>query len=291
MSTKKKMVYGMPLYVVSCRKRFESMDEASAALQYAVHRGGVEDIRERITLSGLRAAVARQHVCILVHGFNNKYAELLEAYRSMQAEMQARGLIGKDGYGLVIGFAWPSCGDSKVPRPLTEFKKALKSADACEAFLNRLIRNVRAGAKSVDVQTHSLGARVALRALLDIELFVDNLLLSAPAVPHDVFEPRKVFHESLDNCGRCYVYHSKRDDVLRYTYPIGENGLLQKALGYGGPANKQKTLEKTPNVYVMNAQKCVNAHSGYRKAVVYYHHWLRILKGDTVARYETLPKS
>ena len=135
------------------------------------------------------------------------------------------------------------------------------------------------------MQTHSLGARVALQALsTEDTLWVDNLLLTAPAVDNECLEPNEEFNEALDSCARVFVYHSRHDGVLRAYSIIA----VDRALGARGPENKPVILDHCPNVYVVDCQAVVRGHSGYRKQKRYFDHWERVLNQETLARYGSI---
>ncbi len=273
------------MIIASCRRNFDSTRILSKRTQYRDFPDPSQpDAGKKIELADLKAQARDQHVCVMVHGFNNTLPAILKAYGELQAGLARAGLSGPKGYGLVVGFAWPgwTSGLGYIP--------AIRSANHSGPQLRQLVNDLRSVALSVDIQTHSLGARVALRALAGPEpVFVDNLLLSAPAVDHDVLEPRQPFHRALATCNRCLVYHSRHDSVLRGIYRLGDiPGLMKKSLGMGGPRDKKTTLEKCPNVYVVDCAACVATHSGYRKATPYLAHWRRVWSGAPLPRYEAL---
>lgn len=149
-----------------------------------------------------------------------------------------------------------------------------------------LIEQLRRSARSIDVQTHSLGARVALQAIASTsDLWVDNLMLTAPAVDDEDLEPAEEFNEALDSCGRVFVYHSKDDSALK-AYLIGS---VDRALGGKGPQHPKVVQDKCPNVHVVDCVAVVKRdHSGYRKSPKYFEHWARVLNQEPLPRFSTL---
>lgn len=268
------------MYVVSCRKGFESnllFEKSNRCRNYT--QPGDHTKFQDIDLSTLVAAAANKHVCVLVHGFNNPIANVAKSYWELVAGVQT-----KAAYGLVVGFTWPG---SRTP---AGYFGAVPKATRSAPFLRDLINLLRPAALSVDVQTHSLGARVALKALADpAKVFVDNLLLTAPAVDNNILEPGETFAGSIASCNRCFVYFSKNDPVLKTGFWIGDvlDG-VHAALGLKGPRSKVVTLEKTPNVYVVDCSARVKAHGGYRHAPQYYEHWQEVLGGGPMNRYGEL---
>lgn len=274
------------MYIVSCRRAFTLEQFVSNRNRYRNYKNPTLNAAfDEISGADLVAAVANKHVCILVHGFNTSEGQALESYWKIASQMRAAGVAGRDGYGLVIGYLWPGFATS------AGYFAAVPNANRSAPFLRDFINLLRPVTLSVDVQTHSLGARVALGALRDPQaVFVDNLLMSAPAVDNHLLEPRKRFFPSTHACNRCFVYHSRQDSVLSKAYWVGDlTDGLHNALGRTGPANRTVTRRDTPNVYVVDATAAVGKdHSGYRKTALYFDHWKRVLSGAPLDRYDEL---
>ncbi|HYE75098.1 MAG TPA: alpha/beta hydrolase, partial [Blastocatellia bacterium] len=162
---------------------------------------------------------------------------------------------------------------------------ANRSAGFFRSFLELASRNAR----TVDVETHSLGARVALQAMAGgTDGFVDNLMLTAPAVDDEVLEPRQEFHKALEACRRCLVYHSDKDRTLKFSYRIGDAPNFDRALGLKGPQHPQIIKDQCPDVFTIDCKKVVATHGGYRAAGAYYEHWSRVLTDVPLPRVEVL---
>lgn len=273
------------MIIASCRRNFSSTRWLSKETRFRDYPDPATLSRfDTLDLDGVRAAAANRHVCLVVHGFNNTLESVLRAYAELHAGMRRTGVAGPKGYGLMIGFAWP--GWTSAPG----FLPARSSAERAGTYLRRLVNDLRPAALSVDIQTHSLGARVALTALKNPkEVFVDNLLLSAPAVDCTILDPGREFHKALDSCNRGLVYHSRRDAVLKNAFPLGDaaDG-IQKALGLIGPKRLQTALRRSSNLYVIDCTACVPDHGAYRKADAYYAHWLQVLSGAPLKRPDGL---
>jgi esterase/lipase superfamily enzyme len=274
------------MYVVSCRKGFESDAQIGAGNLFRNYKNPADPTKfDDLDQNGILDVCRDRHIAILVHGYNNEMHEVMGSYWKIVSEMQAQGLSGVGGtYRVVLGFTWPGMAIR------SGYFAALSTARKAGPFLAALVHSVRTVAKSVDVQTHSLGARVALTALKDPnKVFLDNLLLSAPAVDNHVLEPDKAFHRSLDNCNRCFVYHSKNDPVLKTFYKLGDvTDGIQAALGLRGPRSKPVTLSKTPNLYVVDCAARVTSHGGYKDTPRYFEHWKQLLAGGPMSRYDEL---
>ncbi len=273
------------MIIVSCRKKFSHTRLLSARLQVRDYADPAHsDAHVRISLARLRARARGRRVCLLVHGFRHRLPHVLKSYAELQARMKASGVAGPAGYGLVVGFTWP--GWNSAPG----FLAARVTATRAAASLRRLVGHLRPVARGLDVQTHSLGARVALGALLQLEPgSIDNLLLTAPAVDDTILEPGRAFHDALGGCRRCFVYHSRKDDTLRKAYPLGDlaDG-IQPALGLNGPRRRGNLRKTCPNVYVVDCAARVPDHGAYRRADAYFRHWRRVLGGQPLARREKL---
>jgi len=273
------------MYVVSCRRDFESNIHFSKVPLYRNYTNPASHKEfQEITIDPILAAATGKHVCLLVHGFNNPIENVAKSYWALVSGLDKPGLNGVGGYGLVVGFTWPGSRTG-----IGYFGAPRKADKAASDFLD-LINALRAVAMTVDVQTHSLGARVALRALEKPgKTFVSNLMMAAPAVDDNILEPRESFFDSTISCERCIVYHSKEDSVLK-TFPIPDafDG-IHGALGRKGPRRKAITLEKTPNVYVVDCTARVKKeHGGYRKTPQYFEHWKVVLSGAPLNRYDAL---
>lgn len=274
------------MYVVSCRKGFTPTQLLSSENRYRNYKNPLDPEKfDELTLSDILSAATDKHVGILVHGFNTDVDQAMAAYWEIVDRMRNTGVAGPQGYGTVIGFLWPG-----FSTPLG-YAPAVLNANRAGARLLELVNAIRTVAHSVDVQTHSLGARVALSALKNPnKVFVDNLILSAPAVDNQKLEPNEDFFAAMNSCNRCFVCHSAQDAVLTKAYWIGDamDG-LHPALGRKGPRSKPVTLSKTPNVYVVDCTARVKKdHSGYRKTNKYFDYWAKILSGGQLSRYDEL---
>jgi esterase/lipase superfamily enzyme len=272
------------MYLVSCRKGFESDQLLGSENQYRNYTNPTNhSVFQSMTKTQILEKAANQHVAILVHGFNNEIPDVMRGYWRVVTQMKDTGVTSPEHYGLVLGFTWPGFSTK------AGYFTAAVNANKASAFLADLINDVRAVAHTVDVQTHSLGARVALNALKNPKkTFIDNLLLSAPAVDNHVLEPDESFHHSLSSCNRCLVYHSHNDNVLKVGFLLGDvSDGIHRALGLKGPRSKALTL-KAQNLYVVDCAARVSQHSGYKDTKKYFEHWKQVLSGGPLSRYDEL---
>lgn len=278
----------MSLIIVSCRKDFTSDQKHGKALLVREYPQPSDDRTFRdLDLDDLGALIDGRHVAVLVHGYRNPLRNVLSAYGSVQRDLRAKGLLDESddhpvaNYGRVIGFVWPG-----FRTVLVGFLSARPAANRSGESLRQLLSGLRRSARSIDVQTHSLGARVALQAMATADdLWVDNLMLTAPAVDDECLEPEEEFSTSLDNCGRVLVYHARDDSALR-KYSILA---VDKALGARGPEHPAIIERACPGVYTVDCSAVVKAdHGGYRKTPKYFDHWGRVLAGEQLPRVAKL---
>jgi esterase/lipase superfamily enzyme len=273
------------MYMVSCRKGFTDNLVLSKQNQYRNYSNpGDPGKFQKITQDVILKAAQDKHVLVLVHGYNNPMENVLSSYWDLVKGLQDEQMTGVGQYGLIIGFTWPGMLSGVT------YLIALATAKKSAPFLRDFIATLQGVAHSVDVQTHSLGARVALKALADPKkAFVDNLMLTAAAVDNNLLEPDKEFFRSTNSVNRCFSYHSTHDPVLAVPYLIGDlpDG-INPALGFTGPRNKNITLKATPNVYVVDCSARIDSHGGYRSCSQYYDHWKLVLAGGPMNRYDEL---
>lgn len=270
---------------VSCRRDFTSDHRFSERNIVREYSGTIAGPSVELTSDELAARAEGKHVVVLVHGYRNPIKTVDTAYRQVVKTLADRGLLTgpEDGlqeqYGLAIGFAWPG-----FRTRVLGFVAARPSANRAGGYLRDLLEVLRRTARTTDVQTHSLGARVALQGLSTQDtLWVDNLMMTAPAVDNECLEPNEEFHEALASCARVFVYHSRNDAVLKVYSAIAAD----RALGAKGPENKPVILDECPNVYVVDCA-VVKHHSDYRKETRYFDHWERVLNHETLERYGSI---
>ena len=269
------------MILVSCRRNFDS-NQFFADSNHIRRYPNLQNLQQFDTLSTgeLSAEVAGKHVLVLVHGFRNPLTNVANSYADVEAGLVRNGLTGDRGYGIVIGFVWPGF------QTAAGFFPAVPSANRSSSYLRGLLRILGSHATTVDVETHSLGARVGLQALSFAgEVWVDNLLLTAPAVDDESLEPKQEFNSALASCRRALVYHSSGDQVLKFSYRIGG---LDRALGFMGPQHRALIERDCKDVFVVDCSQVVQSHGGYRDTDRFFDHWGRVLHEAPLQQYETI---
>jgi esterase/lipase superfamily enzyme len=276
------------MIMISCRRNFTDSRAFGDANQIRKYPNLSNlDVFETMDITQLQEEARAKHVLVLVHGFRNPLSNVAASYKRLEQGLSDAGLLGTStGYSLVLGFTWPGF------ETVLGFFPAIPFANRSAGYLRSLLEPLCSTAHTVDVQTHSLGARVALQTLSSgPECFIDNLMLTAPAVDDESIEPKKEFHAAVDQCRRCLVYHSDRDNVLKVSYRIGDAPEFDKALGEDGPQHPKIVQAEMPSTVVVNCTKVVASHGGYRDAPSVYEHWSRVLNETPLAQFETLEAS
>ncbi len=181
-------------------------------------------------------------ITFVVHGFNNDRGDGLAGVRGLAdaAIAQVPGLRSDR----MVGVLWP--GDAIVG--FLSYPTEERDADTTAERFARVLRRSRLSPPPNFV-THSLGARVVLRAL---QILVDSdpdrawagqIVLMAAALDDDALARDDRYRAAVDCAARVVNVASTADDVLRFTFPAGDwvaglcgGGYTRAALGYAGPA-------------------------------------------------------
>jgi esterase/lipase superfamily enzyme len=272
------------MFVVSCRKDFWSPTEFAPT----------DEIRELdldtghgpvITPAAFLAALAQQRITVLVHGYNNERLDVLDAYRTIDAQMRLLGFLGAASapYEALVGFAWPG-GATGVSFPFARGR-----ADETAPRFGRMLADLRGSGATVDLNTHSLGAHVAFQALREASApVVRNAWHFASAVDNESVEHGERYFDASRQSVRCYLFHSKNDPVLRVWYRLGDLVDFDTALGYSGPEDPRAIMEHSPHVTVINCKDVVTSHGGYRSSGQVWAFMAQALTSPTTEQFVTL---
>jgi esterase/lipase superfamily enzyme len=259
------------MYFISYRANFwgDDIPSGSDAIREIPLPATVVEVD--VTDAAFMNFVANQRVLVLIHGYRNTRADITAGYCMIEKASNQAGILqpppSPNTYDAVIGLTWPG-GITHISYP---FAKLLANAVSDKVWAR--LRRVLGAAKSVDIMTHSLGARVVLKALQNAtpqDPNVRNLFLTAPAVDRVSIEQGEKFFASTQRCDDVYVLHSRHDKVLEFGFPVGEalsGSVGAVALGFQGLANAASV---GANVHVVDCQAFVNDHSDYRKRLELY---------------------
>lgn len=197
-----------------------------------------------------------ESIVIYIHGFQNTAGAATGNFNTAATRLADAGYTGT-----VYGFSWDS-------NPgVNKFDTARISADLNGKVLAQLLLDIKRSCPDtkVNVLTHSLGARVALKAL-KCGGCAHSVQMLAPAVNNEVLEAGQEFGDSTIGTrgGTVVVWHNDEDDVLEYTYRPEEGS---KALGEEGSENGGGCLPA--NVFQLDTEPKLRKtgsednHSGY----------------------------
>ena len=275
------------MFIVSCRKDFWS----------ATAFAPTDEIRELDVDNGhgpviapatFLEALAHKRIMVLVHGYNNERLDVLDSYRTIDAQMRLLGFLGvaRAPYDALVGFAWPG-GATGVAFPFARGR-----ADDTAPRFGRLLADLRGGGTTVDLNTHSLGAHVALEALREAAApVVRHAWNFASAVDNEAVEHGERYFAASRQTARFYVFHSKNDPVLRVWYRLGDLFNFDTALGYSGPEDPGAIIEHSPHVTVINCKDIVTSHGGYRSSGQVWAFMAQELTAPTTEQFVTLKKT
>ncbi len=242
----------------SVRKGFESTTFLGP-LQFC-DTGGRE-----LQWTDLANLLACRKVDILIHGYKNSFLGADKAYRKIDQNLEDYGIHGER-----IGFFWPGSWAA------LGFSIAEVRANKSGVLLAELIDFLSTVCKAtVTIETHSLGARVALTALKNLKSDpVSRVILTAPAVDADCFLPGKEFAGigSKVKDAPIQVLHSVNDSVLKVAYPPA-NWFFKRAAGLKGADYQDKNLVYPAAAWAFDntdLSGVIKAHGDYKDCPYVY---------------------
>lgn len=196
--------------------------------------------------------VKDQKVLLLVHGYNDSAQEALSTYQTIVEHIEPFDL-----YDTIIGYLWPGCDEG------FEYFSAKTNTKKLAFRMQSHLQELSQKAAKLDALAHSMGNRLLLEALQlspQRNVLIRNFYSLAPAVKDKDIELGRPFYPSVLQCEKMFVFHSDRDDVLKYDFFLAEHA---RALGYEGV----DVVSKEPNnVQFVDCTEFVNGHSGYFEA-------------------------
>jgi hypothetical protein len=174
------------------------------------------------------------HVLIATHGFNNDRAAGIASLSNWATLLQLPPTAA------FVGLLWP--GDSIWAHGL-DYPDEPKIADEAGALLGPWLDINFAGAASISFASHSLGARVVLATISNMNLPIRRVALMAGAIDDNCLN--KEFQPVTENIGEISILASAKDTVLSEMFPLGNffAGIIAEghpwwraAIGHKGPA-------------------------------------------------------
>ncbi|MEL6104894.1 MAG: DUF726 domain-containing protein [Planctomycetota bacterium] len=244
-------------------------------------RRGMLAEKTQIGLRDIKEAVKDKSVLLLVHGYNNEFEDIIRAYDIIERQTK-RLMNGR--YDVVMGYTWPG-GDSRF-----EYFSAKTRAGVIAPRFSENLRDLHSAAtrpQSLDVMTHSMGARVAFEALkhLTTRNVVRNLIHTAAAVDNESIERRNEYFAANARVRNSFILHSRHDQVLNLAYRLAEFDL---ALGLHGPEDPGDVMRHSDHTYVVNCKRVIRAHGAYKDEDEIYNYLNDQVDGPSGPQFETL---
>lgn len=210
-------------------------------------------------------------VLLLVHGFNNTAKDAAHTYHQIYQEIEALSDAKNSPlYDVIIGYLWPGY-DHRL-----EYFSAERITSELAARAGLHLHALSSFASGVDIFAHSMGNRLMLGALNHLSKqeektqgflhflakhhpihTIQNFYSIAAAVADHSIDKNEQYYQSTQQCQNMYVFHSNRDEVLKFLFLIAER---EEALGYEGLENES---EVSPNIQFIDCSSLVGGHSGY----------------------------
>jgi esterase/lipase superfamily enzyme len=244
-------------FIMSDRGNFWNPDKISKQTEIVAEKGD-----RNIAVHPLQ--FKNQKILLLVHGFDNTAAEAIDTYHLIHTQIgQLKDKNGNDLYDSVIGYLWPGY-DDRLEYFDAE-KNALELAQRTRTHLILLSKIT----KTIDILAHSMGNRLMFEALDfppqdTMKRTIENFYSFGAAVDKDSIERYHKYDYSTENCRDLYVFHSNRDEVLKFLYRIAQ---WKGALGSEAPSNLTKVAK---NIQLIDCTAFVTGHSQYFSALPLY---------------------
>lgn len=245
--------------IVSSRKRFYKAGEISK--RDKVKLVNLVDPRrsanKAISMSDFEQGIKGKHVVILVHGYNNTFEKICDAYLRVNSQL----ITNKVPHHTVVGYIWPG-GTKKL-----NYWPAKKRARQLSKRLGRLLTGISESASRVDIIAHSLGCFLTLNAMKSTTSSVRNIYLMAAAVGNYKLTTGLPFANAARKADTTFIFKSKDDDILKYSFPFGEGG--DDALGSTGPVPADKVVDNALIVDCSNIQDPIKHRSYSRRTEIF----------------------
>jgi hypothetical protein len=196
-----------------------------------------------IPLGQITSRVAGQNLLFVTHGFNV----------TQPSGIVSLGLL--DQYlkfsppNLLIAVLWP--GDSAIP--LVDYPIEGDVAIDCGQRLAQFCNSYCSSAQSLSFASHSLGARLVLETVKQLQRQARSVCLAAGAINRDCLTTE--YAAVADNAERISILASREDYVLKVAYSIGDpfadllhddHVPFEIALGSEGPSMPAPTQAVPP---------------------------------------------
>jgi hypothetical protein len=186
-------------------------------------------------MNQLLSDIRGQHVLIGTHGFNVDRANGIACLSNWESLLQFAPLPS-----IFVGLLWP--GDSIWAHGL-DYPEEPRIANEAGVLIAQFLDDNFGNAASISFASHSLGARVVMQAVSNMNLPVRRATLMAGAIDDNCLDTE--FKAAVSRIGEISVVASKKDEVLSTLFPLGNllGGIIAEghpwwhaALGHCGPS-------------------------------------------------------
>lgn len=189
---------------------------------------------QSLSLSDLLAGIRGRHILIATHGFNVNRADGIASLSNWEMQLQLPDPAA------FLGLLWP--GDSIWAHGLDYPDEPRIADEAASTLIAPFINENFGDVASVSFASHSLGARVVLATISNLNRRARRLTLMAGAIDDNCLNTE--FTAAAENVDTISVLASKKDTVLSRLFPLGNfvGGILtaghpwlRTAIGRSGP--------------------------------------------------------
>ncbi|MCK5132918.1 MAG: alpha/beta hydrolase [Candidatus Sabulitectum sp.] len=246
--------------IVSSRKRFYKAGEISK--RDKVKLVNLADPRRSInkaaSMQDFIDGIRDKHVVILVHGYNNTFEKICDAYLRVTSQL----VTNEVPHDTAVGYIWPG-GTKKL-----NYWPAKRRARQLSKRMGKLLAGISASASQVDIIAHSLGCFLTLGAMKTKgSLPIRNIYLMAAAVSNYKLTTGMPFANAVKFADTTFIFKSKDDDILKYSFPFGEGG--DDALGSTGPVPADKVVGNALTVDCSNNPDPIKHRSYSRRTEIF----------------------
>ena len=266
---------------ISTRRELSNEDEIGSTTYWEFtveNQVEIVELRAQLQLEQVLSRLEGKSVLVLVHGYNNELEDIVRAYDLIQSKV---GRFLNEWYDEVVGFTWPG-GDNPI-----DWYAPKRRAGVIGPRLARFLTRLSHQPGSIDVMSHSLGARVVCSALNVLQAnTVRANFLTASAIDNEAIELGNQYFPGIQRAAsESVVFHSRFDGVLKSAYRIAE---WDNPLGLFGPENPASVIEHLPNTFVANCKNVIRGHGEYKASDAVYQFIKRWLEGKVTTQFSTV---
>ncbi len=264
------LVYIRNMFLVNTRKRNKDKTfehERMPKGRYAVYEFKKASEGKEAKEKALEDIPTDKDTLLLIHGFNNDFENVTDAYLGFEDEIRKAGFQGN-----IIGFTWPSFG--QWYQYFGDKEQAEYAAPALIKFLQKFLP--RLGQNALQVNTHSMGAYLLFRALASYPgsgVIINETTCFAADVSNDVLEKGEIGFRAARKLKQLTSYFNRHDPVLGASAFANADGRL----GLNG-ADQPDLLPD--NGFQVDCSTLIEGHSDYRKNDEVMEDLAAVFKGD-----------